>query len=302
MESWPWHVVLLIPSQTEVVLAGDAPFIELRPSDGVRQGRNWALAEMLPAGSQSWSMRLVAGADLAAADNRLVRPDSSASLNLADTHYQAKIEQSSGRAGVHRSGYRLGDHPGTPVDESNEWICGLGPYCAEPPRWTWAPGNYLGMPAGTAIGEGDLWWCSVDPSLCIENLGKTVVTPQNQLFSVLRTGTGDLDLASAGNLTQWSPYGVYTAGTQAADVATGFNQPRGLFNGSVLGAGGADYEVLSTSQYQAWYPEHGGNLDIAVGGDVVGDQWAEKLTSSDPIRPLPQRCSRQLALAPGQRR
>ncbi|WP_416384151.1 hypothetical protein, partial [Pseudomonas aeruginosa] len=25
-------------------------------------------------------------------------------------------------------------------------------------------------------------------------------------------GTGDLDLASAGNLTQWSPYGVYTAG------------------------------------------------------------------------------------------
>lgn len=100
------------------------------------------------------------------------------------------------------------------------------------------------MPAGTAIGEGDLWWCSVDPSLCIENLGKTVVTPQNQLFSVLRTGTGDLDLASAGNLTQWSPYGVYTAGTQAADVATGFNQPRGLFNGSVLGAGGADYEVL----------------------------------------------------------
>ncbi len=49
----------------------------------------------------------------------------------------------------------------------------------------------------------------------------------------------------------------------------------------------ADYEVLSTSQYQAWYPEHGGNLDIAVGGDVVGDQWAEKLTSSDPIRPLP---------------
>ncbi len=154
----------LIPSQTEVVLAGDAPFIELRPSDGVRQGRNWALAEMLPAGSQSWSMRLVAGADLAAADNRLVRPDSSASLNLADTHYQAKIEQSSGGLVFTDQATDWGITPGTPVDESNEWICGLGPYCAEPPRWTWAPGNYLGMPAGTAIGEGDLWWCSVDPS------------------------------------------------------------------------------------------------------------------------------------------
>lgn len=102
----------LIPSQTEVVLAGDAPFIELRPSDGVRQGRNWALAEMLPAGSQSWSMRLVAGADLAAADNRLVRPDSSASLNLADTHYQAKIEQSSGGLVFTDQATDWGDDPG----------------------------------------------------------------------------------------------------------------------------------------------------------------------------------------------
>ena len=277
----------LIPSQTEVVLAGDAPFIELRPSDGVRQGRNWALAEMLPAGSQSWSMRLVAGADLAAADNRLVRPDSSASLNLADTHYQAKIEQSSGGLVFTDQATDWGSPRELRSTRAMNGSAGWGrivpslPAGPGRPAITWA--CLLVRRSARAICGGAV---SI-PSLCIENLGKTVVTPQNQLFSVLRTGTGDLDLASAGNLTQWSPYGVYTAGTQAADVATGFNQPRGLFNGSVLGAGGADYEVLSTSQNQAWYPEHGGNLDIAVGGDVVGDQWAEKLTSSDPIRPLP---------------
>lgn len=44
--------------------------------------------------------------------------------------------------------------------------------------------------------------------------------------------------------------------------------------------------MLPASQYQAQYPEHGGNFDIAVDGDVVGDQWVEKLTNSDPIRPL----------------
>ncbi|HIE1864240.1 TPA: filamentous hemagglutinin family protein [Pseudomonas aeruginosa] len=273
----------LIPAQTNVVLSGDAPFIELRPSDGTRQGRNWALARMLPAGSQSWSLRLVAGADLAAADDRLVRPDSTASLNLADTHYQAKIEESTGGLVFTDLATDWGITPGTPVDESNEWICGLGPYCAAPPRWTWAPDNYLGMPAGTAIGEGDLWWCDVDPSLCIENVGKTTVTPQNQLFSVLRSGTGDLDLASAGNLTQWSPFGVYTAGSQAAEVAEEFNLPRGRFDGIVLGSTGADYEALVDSQYQAWYPQHGGNLNIRVGGDLAGDIWADSLDNADSL-------------------
>ncbi|MEN3745849.1 filamentous hemagglutinin family protein [Sphingomonas sp. HF-S3] len=35
-----------------------------------REGRNWAVAPMLAAGSQSWSMRLVAGTDLGASDSR----------------------------------------------------------------------------------------------------------------------------------------------------------------------------------------------------------------------------------------
>lgn len=58
---------------------------------------------------------------------------------------------------------------------------------------------------------------------------------------------------------------------QVVDVVMGFNQFCGLFNGLVLGVGGVDYEVFLISQYQVWYLEYGGNFDIVVGGDVVGD-------------------------------
>ncbi|HCF6144765.1 filamentous hemagglutinin family protein [Pseudomonas aeruginosa] len=271
----------LIPSQTDVVLSGDASSIELRPSDGTRQGRNWALAEMLPAGSQSWSLRLVAGADLSAADNRLVQPDSTASLNLADTHYQVRITEGAGARVFTDEAAVWGVVPGTEVTEVLAWICDLGPeFCASPPKATWAPGNWLGMPEGVAVTDEEFAGiCLFFPDQCIIN-STTKLEPQNQLFSVLRTGTGDLDLASAGNLTQWSPYGVYTAGTQAVDVGAPFNQPRGQFDGTLLGSNGADYESLAAGQYQAWYPQYGGNLNVSVGGDLAGDVWASSLNNA----------------------
>ncbi|RQG44882.1 hemagglutinin [Pseudomonas aeruginosa] len=271
----------LIPSQTDVVLSGDASSIELRPSDGTRQGRNWALAEMLPAGSQSWSLRLVAGADLSAADNRLVQPDSTASLNLADTHYQVRITEGAGARVFTDEAAVWGVVPGTEVTEVLAWICDLGPeFCASPPKATWAPGNWLGMPEGVAVTDEEFEViCLTFPDQCIIN-STTKLEPQNQLFSVLRTGTGDLDLASAGNLTQWSPYGVYTAGTQAVDVGAPFNQPRGQFDGTLLGSNGADYESLAAGQYQAWYPQYGGNLNVSVGGDLAGDVWASSLNNA----------------------
>jgi hypothetical protein len=89
-------------------------------------------------------------------------------------------------------------------------------------------------------------------------------------FSVIRTGTGTLDLLAGGDLTEDTPYGIYTAGTQSANVSADFQQPRALLgDGTLLGqqnAGLAD----AAADYQAYYPEHGGDLLLTVQGDLTG--------------------------------
>ncbi|KAG0921731.1 hypothetical protein G6F31_020206 [Rhizopus arrhizus] len=80
-----------IPSQTKLVFPTGTDYVDLRPGTPADQRRNWAVAQMLPAGSQSWSVQLVAGADLDAADPRRVLTGPAAGkLTLADTHYNAR--------------------------------------------------------------------------------------------------------------------------------------------------------------------------------------------------------------------
>uniref|UniRef100_Q07NA8 Filamentous haemagglutinin family outer membrane protein n=1 Tax=Rhodopseudomonas palustris (strain BisA53) TaxID=316055 RepID=Q07NA8_RHOP5 len=99
----------------------------------------------------------------------------------------------------------------------------------------------------------------------------TVVAPS---FSVVRTGTGDLSLVAAGSIKMQSLYGVYTAGTATA-VAPSYTLARTVTtDGTVLGSGNTDYEAALAS-YQAWYPDHGGNVLIAAGGDLIGDIYGQ---------------------------
>ncbi|WP_085695876.1 filamentous haemagglutinin family protein [Pseudomonas sp. B26(2017)] len=268
----------LIPSMTNVVLADGTSFIELRPLTGTTQGRNWAVASMLPAGSASWSMRVVAGADLGAADSRAIKPVSSdGNLRLADTHYGLTVTEKPPTL-VWGEGNLGGFTPGEPVPEDQMMWCDWAPNsCVPAPRWVWAPDNWMGMPPGSPMTDDDvLAWCGAFPELCVENKPGTTVKTHTQMFSVLRTGTGDLDVLAAGHLSMDSPYGVYTAGTQSPDIDPRFNQPRGKLsdNGSVLGSAGGDYEKWvsgSDSLYQAWYPQMGGNLTINAGGSISGD-------------------------------
>jgi hypothetical protein len=91
-------------------------------------------------------------------------------------------------------------------------------------------------------------------------------------FSVLRTGTGNLELLAAGNFTESSPFGVYTAGTQVA-VDSAYTLPRGLaLDGSptILGSGQGGYEG-AIQDYQAYYPTGGGDVLVSVQGDLLGD-------------------------------
>lgn len=255
----------LIPSETDVKLPDDAVMVNLRLADSVgNQGRNWALAPMLAAGSQSWSLRLVSGADTQAADSRALRPDGhNLKLLLNDTHYG--------------------------LVKTNVLVPGTG----LPGEYVWAGDslNQAGEEPGTPI---DLAvWGGEAAVLDFNNLGfgilvvkvkdgtppeyTAVMSPaRQQLFSVLRTGTGDLDLVAGGNIDVSSPYGIYTAGTQSAGADGGYNLPRAYgYDGTLLGQSGKDFEPLinggAQSLYRAWYPEQGGNVLVRAQGDVTGD-------------------------------
>ncbi|MCU1761408.1 filamentous hemagglutinin family protein [Pseudomonas sp. 14P_8.1_Bac3] len=266
----------LIPSMTNVVLAEGTDMIELRPL-GAQQGQNWALASMLPSGSASWSMRVVAGADMDAADSRAIKPlGTDGNLRLADTHYGMQVKN--GAPLVWTVGNSFGMPAYEPVPDDLLAKCADDPAaCAPIAQWTWAPGNWLGMPDYEPVTDDMLEYCVAIPELCVESKPGKVAKVHTQMFSVLRTGTGDLDVLASGSLSMNSLFGVYTAGTQSADVDARYNQLRGRLSDddSVLGSAGKDYEKWvdggSDSVYQAWFPQMGGNLTISAGGDVSGD-------------------------------
>jgi len=158
----------LIPSMTDVKLVGDTISVPLRSVNGERMGRNWAVAAMLPEGSQSWGMRLVAGADTQAADPRLTRPDSTGRMVLADTHYSLYNQRSMLAAGgetvlVWLEGNWYGQEPGTPVTDDWSWACDEW-NCTEvtlapEPVLVWIEGNWYGQEPGTPVTDDWLWAC-----------------------------------------------------------------------------------------------------------------------------------------------
>ncbi|MGQ3122373.1 filamentous haemagglutinin family protein [Variovorax sp.] len=158
------------------------------------QGRQWAMAPMLAPGMQSWSMRLVAGADLGSADTRALHTASQ--------------------------------------------LAGMGNITLE-------DAHLIGL-ASPVVSIGS---------------------------SVIRTGTGDLELLAGGNYVQKSPFGVYTAGTAIDGAASApFNLDRGLqTDGTVLGAANGAYEPTLNST-RLWMPTQGGDFTLAAQGDILGFQ------------------------------
>ncbi|GGB95598.1 hypothetical protein GCM10007205_01040 [Oxalicibacterium flavum] len=348
----------IVPSETDVVLPGGAEMVDLRPvgTDGT-QGRTLALAPMLAPGAQSWDIRLVAGADLEAADPRLTQVHSTARLRLSDTHFGmgAKIAAAPGSG----TGFVWGDLSqykalmdmmgltdllsftpvsGEPVtqaqiDELMMWgmigaspdeLNGFGmgdmvnvakagfvwgdlsqyttlmdmmgltdlltftPVSGEPVTQTQIDELMMWGMIGVSpdelngFGMGDM----VDSAGGPPEMVTTWHPARQQLFSVLRTGTGDLDLISGGDFEMTSLYGVYTAGTSSASLGTGYDQARGrLTDGTVLRPEGAAFEKLvdggADSLYAAWYPEQGGNVLLRAGGDLKGDLVGNNENRSD---------------------
>ncbi|UIN21430.1 filamentous haemagglutinin family protein [Herbaspirillum frisingense] len=282
----------LIPSMARVQLAGDNP-VNLRPDATGAQGANWAVAPMLPRGTTSWSMQLTAGADLGSADRRATTPGASGSIVLADTHSMSRIVTIPGGSGqVWSATNPMGYTPGDPVSiDDASWACVGTDWCNIDPKrlsYTFTADGSLAINGDTSLtGQkvDDIYlsidFCNWDPGYCVSvvNPVKDVTTTKllSPMFSVLRTGTGDLGLNAAQDLRMMSPFGVYTAGMPSAarldaSGVDAYNRARGLKNGSAIGLSDAAYDDALAS-YQAWYPELGGNLTVDVGRNILGDVW-----------------------------
>src|SRR5258707_558593 len=96
-----------------------------------------------------------------------------------------------------------------------------------------------------------------------------------ELPSVVRTGTGDLELAAAGNIDIQTEFGIYTAGQPSAAVA-GFTVPvRQILadgaNNSYLGyqSPGVPWDNTYPTALYPSYPTGGGNLTVKVEGNLI---------------------------------
>jgi filamentous hemagglutinin family protein len=224
----------LIPSGTVVILnassgRGDPGIVctsqscTLRPAIAAGQtaGDEYAIAPMLPAGDLSWSLRLVAGANLAAADTGALAP--ATTLAAAAT-----------------------------------------------------PAN----PAPGSIVLSDLHYLAPSTG------SSGAVSRETEFLSVVRTGTGSLDLLAGGDIDEQTLYGIYTAGTQSQNITSAYKQPRADTAGgtTVLGPTGTAYENLvngsATSVYQANYPTGGGNVLVTAQGSIAGDIVADNANTT----------------------
>ena len=244
------------------------------------------LARLLGEGTQSASIRLVAGADLAAADTRATQQRAA----LASYY----VPGSSSFSGIiddiaSSDQFFLGDYSwvGSPasgyatnvpmymleawtVPSTDLYLNGLGGLSASDGQW-FAPGDTI--PAGTQLAnpvfdasvELPRVATGIDVVAPLDGRGHLVLNDPHSVaaaqpleLSVVRTGTGNLDLIAALDLSQATPFGVYTAGS-AVDV-------------------GAEYSGV-TSQ-GAFFAEDGGDIRITAGRTMTGYIFQRDLNSN----------------------
>jgi filamentous hemagglutinin len=101
------------------------------------------------------------------------------------------------------------------------------------------------------------------PTTGSSNLKRSSIIPN--FYQVIRTGTGDIDIAAGRDVQMLNPLGtIYTAGTQAADLAD-FDRPAtpsSLVNFSNIGTNQAPY-------FRAQYSLAGGDVSITAGNDII---------------------------------
>jgi filamentous hemagglutinin family protein len=186
----PAGMTIVSGSRTANFYSDFSSSYDLRPVTDGAQGVIEAAAPMLPAGTQSWSMSFVSGANLAAADPLAVQAPSSLAAAAAR---QASAAGSMALSDLHYTTPQRGVSDATPS------------------------------------------------------------------LSVIRTGTGALNLVAGGAFTENSLFGIYTAGTQSAAVAV-----------SAPLQGEKKYAAY-VGNTQPYFPTGGGDVLVSSQGDLTGD-------------------------------
>lgn len=111
---------------------------------------------------------------------------------------------------------------------------------------------------------------TVDGHFSAVDINNTTAASQPTLVfpTVIRTGTGSIDIAAAGDvalLDNTAPGVIYTAGTPAAGTTAG--PTISILQTQANGSGTLAAEILVTGQVN---PVAGGNISISAGRDVIG--------------------------------
>ncbi|MEG3086714.1 filamentous haemagglutinin family protein [Sphingomonas sp. PB4P5] len=159
---------------------------------------------------------------------------------------------------------------------------------------TFAPGEALPDTLGVAYGSGKVWAASAmqaagtlsasirlvggadiaaasgrslraistlggKGNVTLDDLHVDGAESTRQIFSVVRTGTGDLDILAGGDFAAKTLFGIYTAGTQSAAPAGDF-------------------------QFAGYYPEHGGDLMMQSQGNMTATHDRDKSAVADWLK------------------
>jgi filamentous hemagglutinin family protein len=233
-----------------------------------RSGKNWVTAPMLAAGSQSWTIALVAGADLDSVDpSRLKNPDQltgDGNVILNDPHYLAP-NLTSPLVSVIRTGtgdlsiYAAGDYQQLSaygVYTAGSSVAGTG----SDSQWNVARARQLD---GTMLGEDNNDYeatLNAQRMWFTDNGGDFTLSAQGDIIG--------FEAANAQNIGSW----LWRQGGGELDQPTAWGINFGSY---IIDGGGLPSELaLGLAAFSGMGALGGGNVAVSAGGDIGADNGA----------------------------
>lgn len=248
----------------------------------------------LPLNSQSWSFRMVAGADVLSANFREVVPmvtkTGSGSSNVLTVSSASGIVLGQAVTGTNIA-------TGTVVTaiNGNQITLSQNLSAAVPANTSIIFGSslLLGKNAVDAIGGNTSGGVNALTRLAINPTNSAAATASN-FFQVIRTGTGDIEIYTAKDVQLLNQFAtIYTAGVQVQDSSTVYSS--GDFSVPDVTEGNSpDQGTTKLGQVQQLYPAQysmaGGNVTVNAGNDIVHYTYTQGATPTqllDSQRELP---------------